>query len=119
MFKYRFEDPEYVLFDDETGEVLSQMPEVAIAFSIGSGDLMWTLHKHGREEGVGKWLNKTQKKLRSAGFGDLAGELTMITGKFPVKLINRSIDTSGYIKILCEKMGIADYLVDAVKELQT
>lgn len=118
MSKYRFEDPEYILFDGETGEVLSRMPEVAIAFSISNDDLMWALHKHGSEANVEKWLNNIQKKFRDAGHKDTASKFTMITGKFPVELINRSIDTSGYIKKLCEKMGIAEYLINEVKKLQ-
>lgn len=115
MIRYRFEDPEYVLFDGETGDILARMPEVAIAFSISNDDLMWTLHKHGAESKVERWLSTTQKKFRDAGHKDIASKFTMITGKFPVELINRCLDTSGYIKKLCEEIGIAEYLIDAAK----
>ena len=102
--KYELKDGTYFLTDAETGEVLREMDEVAIAFTIS--DAMWTLHKHGSTELVQRWHDRTVKKLRDAGFDDLADEMAMISGKFPVEELNRCIDTTGYIGVMVKKLGL-------------
>ena len=106
MYEYRMEDDQYVLFDTENGDILSRNDEIAIAFTIDLDDQMWTLHKHGNKERVEKWMDMTHRKFMDAGHADLARELRVVSGKFPVEELNRCIDTTGYIEIMIKDLGI-------------
>ena len=107
MPMYSYENGEYVMFYRDNGDVLCRIEEVAIAFSKESFDGgMWTLHKHGSKEAVQRWYDNVTKKYREAGLDDIADEMVMIVGKFPVDELNRTIETSGYIKKMIEKLGL-------------
>jgi hypothetical protein len=104
MFQYMEKDDRYFLVDIETGEVLDEMDEVAIAFE--KGPEMWTLLKHGKRSLVEAWLNGTHTKYMQHGLKDIALDLRMISGKFPVDELNHCLDTSDYIKKMVEKLGL-------------
>lgn len=103
MYKYVYEDGEYLLKDGD--ETLYRSDEIAIAFSKDK-EGMWTLHKHGSKEHVQEWFDKITKIYRQAGHNDIADEMVMISGKFPIEEVNKCINTSGYVKIMYEKLGL-------------
>jgi len=104
MYKYVLEDGTYFLTDEETGAILSGMDEVSIAFE--KGPEMWTLFKHGRKDLVQKWYSGIHIKLMQNDLKDMAENLIVISGKFPVDELNRCLDTTGYIKKMIEKLGL-------------
>lgn len=105
MPRYSFENGEYILFYSDNGEVVCHMDEVALALSKDEPK-MWTLHKHGSRENVQNWYDKIVKRYRAAGLHDIADEMVMIAGKFPVDELNRCIESSGYIRVMCQKLGL-------------
>lgn len=104
MPKYSFEDGKYIMFYSDNGDVICSMEEVSIAFSKDDG--MWTLHKHGRKESVQHWYDLVTRNYRARGLSDIANEMVMVTGKFPVEELNKCIDISGYIRTMCKKLGL-------------
>jgi len=106
-YHYELNCGQYVLHngDKPIGPVLD---EVAIAFDRESG----TLHKHGSVENVQAWVDKSQQRLRESasagGLGRLAAQmaddLVIVTGKFPVEEVNRCLSTSGYVLHMVEKL---------------
>ena len=109
MLKYKLDGTRYVMFDETTGDWLWSGDEVSIAFSVdreNDGSSMWTLHKHGDPDMVEKWFTEALRKFREAGFNDMADDLKMVRGKFPVSELNRAIDTSGYIKVMLERLKL-------------
>lgn len=103
MYRYVYENGEYLLTDGD--DILYRYEEIAIAFSKDD-EGMWTMHKHGSEKHVREWFNKVTKLYRDAGHNDIADDIVMISGKFPVEEINRCIDTPGYIKTMCKKLEL-------------
>jgi len=86
-------------------EILYHIKELAMVFSKDE-EGMWTLHKIGEKETVQKWYDTVVAMYRVAGLADIANDMVMITGAFPVEELNRCLDTSGYIRIMCEKLGL-------------
>lgn len=90
-YEYRFINEKYVLHDE--GEPIGKpLDEVAIALDKDSG----TLHKHGSPEYVEKWCKAARMKFRTHGYHDMAAQLVVISGRFPIEEINRCISISGY-----------------------
>jgi hypothetical protein len=102
---YSYEDGEYVMFYRDNGDVICRMEEVAICFSKDDED-MWTIHKHGTPERVKKYHDEAVQRFRNAGYPDMANDMVMIVGKFPVDELNHAVETSGYIKRMIEKLGL-------------
>jgi len=100
--KYIHKNNKYSFISADEGIITREIDEVAIAFDKET----WTLHKHGRKEYVEKWFNKTIKIFKKAGFIDMANNMVMISGKFPVEELNRCLDTTGYIQIMCKKLKL-------------
>lgn len=98
-YNYQLNCGQYVLHlgDKPVGAV---MDEVSIAFDRESG----TMHKHGKPESVQAWLAQAQKKLRSAGAYDMANDLVIITGKFPLQELNNCLTTSGYVMRMVDQL---------------
>ncbi|QMI49740.1 hypothetical protein [Burkholderia sp. MBR-1] len=98
----------YYLYDMEqrpnplTGErtIITMTDEIAIAFDLKNG----IMHKHGRPEVVHAWTTAARRKLTEAGHSDLAKDITVIIGKFPVAEINMCLSTTGYVLQLYEKL---------------
>lgn len=101
-YHYRLIEGSYFLYDGDT--LLTGQDEVAICFSH-DGDL-YTLHKHGDPKWVNKWAEDTKKKYLDNGLADLAGELTVISGKFPIEELNKMLDITGYIGTFLKKFNL-------------
>lgn len=117
MYKYKYEDPHYILYDSpaflipgrpmETGEEIELFRSeiVAIAFTTAPNGMMWTMHKHGSPELVNRWARIARSKYTKHGLSDMAKEIVVIEGKFPVEEINKVIEITGYIKKFYEKFS--------------
>ena len=81
----------YLVDNQETGPYLN---EVALCFDHSCG----TLHKHGSPESVNRWYADARKRLTTAGYPDMADELLVIQGPFPLEELNRMLQVSGYAK---------------------
>jgi hypothetical protein len=92
-FNYQLNCSEYVLHDGEK-PIGPLLKEVSIAFDFETG----TLHKHGSSDGVQKWYDKTKKGLTDSGLLEMANDLVMISGRFPLDELNKCLSTSGYVK---------------------
>lgn len=77
---------------------------VSICFDRDNG----TLHKHGRPESVEQWATVTAKKFRDNGLVEMANDLMVVTGAFPVDEINKCLSHSGYCKIFLEKILVME-----------
>ena len=110
QYGYLIIDGEYVLYSE--GEAICPpTAELSIAFDKNDG----VLHKHGAPALVQAWHVAATKRLRDAGFIDLADDLICISGRFPLEDINRCLDCSGYIgrfyaKLLAEKAAPASQI---------
>lgn len=99
----------YYLFDMDSKpnpitkerNIILMTDEIAIAFDGSDG----TLHKHGSPENVSNWLTTAKKKLQDAGHHGMASDLLMMSGQFPVEEVNKCISTSGYAKVLYQKLA--------------
>jgi hypothetical protein len=105
-YQYKLNCGQYVLHNGDT-PIGAVMDEVAIAFDRENG----TLHKHGSFENVQAWVTKSQQRLRESaagGLGDLAeqmaNDLAIISGKFPVEELNRCLSTTGYVLRMVDKL---------------
>lgn len=98
-YNYQLNCGQYVLHcgDKPVGAV---QDEIAIAFDRDSG----TLHKHGSPAMVQEWTSRTQKKLRDGGMTEMADDLVIICGKFPLEELNRCIGNTGYILTMVDKL---------------
>ena len=105
MYKYKYEDLYYILYDIETNTELHRSEEIAVAFTTAPNGMMWTMHKHGPPELVNRWARIARSKYIEDGLNDIAKELVVIEGKFPVEEINKIIEISGYIKKFCKQFG--------------
>lgn len=96
---YRFNGSDYCLHDGDEpiGKLLN---EVAIAFDLESG----TRHKHGDPVLVNAWHQKVSNEYRQAGLAEIADDLVVITGRFPVDEINKCLDISGYVLRMYRRM---------------
>lgn len=98
---YRMNGRHYVLHRDET-PVGPPLMEVALALDAEDG----ILHKHGNPEAVNAWARDAQSRLRAQGdIGvEMADQIKVITGRFPVDDLNRCITHSGYVGVLYRRM---------------
>jgi len=83
--------------------------EIAISFSFNSE--FTVMHKHGSPELVEKWADETRKKYIAGGLDDMAQEITVISGKFPLEDLNWLIQNSTSIVRFLKKHGIWDTLI--------
>ena len=105
MYHYELIDGRYCLKDDDTGDVLYSMNEVAVCFSKTEylpNKINYVLHKHGNPEIVHKWYVETKKKYFDHNLKDCADDLEYIQGKFPVEELNKVLSISGYMKPLLD-----------------
>lgn len=76
---------------------------IAVAFDTEDG----ILHKHGTEESVAAWLEKTRDKFKGAGFDSMAENLTMVAfNPVPEAIaeLNACIGTTGRIRGIAERL---------------
>jgi len=81
------------------GQIVSMSDEIAIMFDKND----WTLLKHGSPELVEKRFDKTQKAYRESGHDDIADDIVMVVGKFPVDDLNAMIGNNHHLKVMAEK----------------
>lgn len=107
MLQYHKEAEKYQLKNDgrPEGQPLS---EVAIAFDAKTG----VLHKHGHIQYVSNWVAKTTASLRASGWDNLADDLVVIEGKFPVEELNKCLGISGYVADLYAAMRSKSRVID-------
>jgi hypothetical protein len=92
--KYSVEHGSYYLKDGEN--ILFCGQEIALAVSVDSEDpSMVTRHKHGDPKLVQKWAATHILALRQGGLDEMADEMKVITGQFPVDEINEMLECSG------------------------
>lgn len=99
--KYIYKNDKYSLISADEDIIINEIDEVAIAFS--KDEEIWTLHKHGRKEYIEEWFGRIIKIYRDA---DIANNMVMISGKFPVEELNRCLDIAGYVKVMCKKLKL-------------
>ena len=87
------------LIQDEKGTVFNRVKNPAAVFDRESG----TLHKIGENENMVTYYNMVQDKYRSAGFHDIADDVTLMDLPKDQVEINRVFQITGYIKRLYEK----------------
>lgn len=108
-YQYSVISGSYYLFDLDSKpnpitkerEIILMTDQIAIAFDRSDG----TLHKHGNPKNVELWRTQAIEKFRKAGFDDMANDLIIMIGQFPLEEINKCISTSGYCKTLYEKLN--------------
>ena len=67
MNKYKYEEPYYILYNDNTGEELWRGEKVAVALSYQPElEISGTLLKHGSPEKVEAWFRNTRTRFYSA-----------------------------------------------------
>lgn len=96
---YELNCTDYVLFKGDQ-PVSKLLQEVSLAFDKEAGVLM----KHGSKEMVSTWLVDAQAKFRNGGHPELAEQLIMVTGRFPVDELNKCISISGYVGRFWQKL---------------
>jgi len=114
MYKYKYEDSRYILYDVKTGTELFRSEVIAIAFTTATDGMMWTMHKHGPPELVDRWARIARAKYTKHKLSDIAREIVVVEGKFPVEEVNKVIEITGYIKEFCEKFEYGPLLFKVV-----
>lgn len=103
MTEYKVSFGSYFLMDGE--RIVAGMGEqVSVVISVSEEHDTYTMHKHGQTEYVKKWFDNAVSKFRAAGFDEMADELKMYTGPFPVEELNKLAQCSGYAQKFYEKM---------------
>ena len=97
--------------------------EVAIGFTYDQDaerGIKYTTHRHGSPESVEKWAEKMRFALHRSRFtkeaqvgGENAAAIlrsmqphTISTDQWDLEDLNRILDTTGYLQVIVEKMGI-------------
>jgi hypothetical protein len=107
--RYEIQHGSYYLLDrTKPRSALSPQPEVrlmadeiALAFDRESG----TLHKHGKPETVELWATGARKTFRDGGFPDMAEDIIVMSGKFPIEELNKCLECTGYCLDLYKKLS--------------
>ena len=78
------------------------LDELGLCFSkFGDGVLL----KYGEARNIEAWLHKTRDDLVSKGSLELANQLFVITGRFPLDEVNSLIRNGSYAPIFLEKLA--------------
>jgi len=100
MLHYELNREQYVLTDDKGVHHSKPLDEVSVAFSREADQdntPVYILNKHGDPEKIQAWHEKMVARYRDAGFDHYAENMLLVTGKFDVDVLNRVLDTTGYI----------------------
>lgn len=99
-YEYRFNCGQYVLHRDGN-PITAPSDTVAIALSLN----MEVMLKHGSPSAVSIWVTLTKDRLIQGGQQEMADDIIMIEGRFPLDKLNRCLTTTGYaIKLYREMM---------------
>jgi hypothetical protein len=102
--RYELRFGSYYLMDGET--ILNMCDEVAIGYSYNAEENYTVLHKHGSKEMVMQWMDKTRQRYLANNMLDMANELQMICGKFPVEELTKIIENTGYLHSFLKKQNL-------------
>lgn len=102
--QYEIKFGSYYLMDGET--ILNMCDEVAIGYSYNQDEGYTVLHKHGSPEMVMQWMDKTRGVYLKNEMLDMANELQMVCGKFPVEELNKIIENTGYLYNFLKKQNL-------------
>ncbi len=91
---FRLENDIYYFVDFKRNEVLNTMDEVAFLFDIGTRPV---LLKWGHPDKVNDYAGQTRRVYAQNGFDDMAMDLVVIQGKFPIEEIDKMLSISGYM----------------------
>lgn len=130
---YKKDGEDFVLIHEMYGSVedwkddrpteLYRGKEVAIGFTYdpdADRGIQFTTHRHGSPETVEDWANKTRFALHRSRFtrearekGETAAAILrsmmphiISTDQWDIEDLNRIISTTGYLKVVLDKMGI-------------
>ena len=105
--EYRLEHGSYYFYTINNGgklkidtQLVFMTDEVAICFDKEEGIML----KNGIPKNVNEWQAQAIKKFKDSGFNDMADNLVIIEGCFPVEELNRLISTSTYFPIFYKKL---------------
>lgn len=101
---YKFEHGSYYFYSNE--QMTFMTDEISICYDAES----MTLHKHGNPKSVLNWFNKSKQKLEVAGFHDIANNLCIISGYFPVEELNILVNNSTYLEHFIKKINNLEIL---------
>lgn len=104
MNHYEVRNGDYVLVKKETGEIINNLGKsISIALTTDDKD-EFIMHKHGSEGNVNKWAETARTRFRGIGMDDMADEVRVISGPFPLSEINWLIESSGRMKTFYKKV---------------
>jgi hypothetical protein len=98
-YAYTLNCGQYVLTIDGVPQT-APADTIAIGFDKEDG----TLHKHGTPHMVSQWSVTTTGKLGTVGLHELADNLVVVDGRFPLEEVNKCLSISGYCKVFFEKL---------------
>lgn len=108
---------------EDAKDILFRGREVAIGFSYDpdqAKQIQYTTHRHGSPETVNKWAKRTREALLKSEIGQRARERgetaaailrsmlphSISSDQWDIDDLNRIINTTGYLAVVVEKMGI-------------
>ncbi len=98
---YCLEDGIYYLVDFEYNEILDSMDEVAFLFDVHKDlELMPTMLKHGHPDKVNEIARVARFQYSTSSLNpirEMAMDLAVIQGKFPIEEIDKMLSISGYM----------------------
>lgn len=125
-FFYEKDGDNFVLIfesDDGTRDTHFCGPEVAVGFTYDADadrGIQYTTHRHGSPEAVERWASSNRLALRCSGYfaaaqvqGETAAAVLrslqphiITSDQWEIEDLNRILDTTGYLKVALEKMGL-------------
>lgn len=90
-YRYALNCGQYVLHQDDK-PIGRPLDELALCLSREDG----ILHKHGAKEAVHAWAETMRSRYRRVGANDLAEDIVVVSGRFPLAEINRCIESITY-----------------------
>jgi len=107
--QYQLKAGSYYLYDlrDEPSAVTGerryrlQTDTVAVAFNRSTGEI----HEHGAPARIQSWAAHTRRRLRAAGEFDLANDLVVVSGPWPVDELNKCLWSRIYCRRTFQRIG--------------
>ncbi|MPM98670.1 hypothetical protein SDC9_145858 [bioreactor metagenome] len=78
-----------------------QTDVVAVAFNRATGEV----HEHGAPSRIQSWAAHTRRRLRAAGQWEMADELVVVSGPWPVDELNKCLWSRIYCRRLFLRIG--------------
>ena len=106
MFKYEIKDGSYYLMRGT--EIVLMTDQVAFAYDDTIGPESVVMHKHGNPQYVKDWMVKTNREMATAGV-DWRIKMVKLPRGFPVEVLNRVLDTTGYLMFVLRDINAGKY----------